>query len=85
MITESKTMNAIKKTMILATLAATLFLVGVTLTADLISMPTTYELAFGFLVTGALGGLAISEYRMGTPRRVTGVGLRRLPRQRFWA
>ena len=78
-------MNTKLKTTTLATLAAILFLVGVTLTTDLVSMPTTYELAFGILVTGTLGSLAISEYRMGTPCRVTGVGLRRLPRQRFWA
>lgn len=67
----------------LATSVATLFLVGVILATHLISMSSTYELAFGFLVIGVLGGLAIAEYRRGAPRRVTGVGLRRFPRQHF--
>jgi hypothetical protein len=76
-------MNTKKKTTSLAASAATLILAGVMLTTDLVSISTTHELAFGFLVIGVLGGLAISEYRWGAPRRVTGIGLRKFPRQHF--
>ncbi|RKX32980.1 MAG: hypothetical protein DRP71_11275 [Verrucomicrobia bacterium] len=78
-------MNRTKITTTLATSATSLFLAGVILATDLISMSTTHELAFGFLVIGVLGGLAISEYRRGAPRRVTGVGLRKFPMQHFRA
>lgn len=83
--TERKTMNTTKTITILATAAGALLFAGAALTNNLISLPTTYEFAFAVLVVGTLGTLAVSEYRKGTPRRVTGVGLRRLPRQRFWA
>lgn len=76
-------MNTKKKMTTLATSAATLVLAGVILTTDLVSMSNTHELSFGFLVIGVLGGLAVSEYRWGTPRRITGIGLRRFPRQHF--
>ena len=78
-------MNTTLRTKTLATAAIGLGLTAATRVTERISMPATYELGFGFLVIGVLGGLAISEFRNGTPRRIVGVGLRRLPRPRFRA
>jgi len=71
-------MNTTKTIATLVASGGALLLASAALNANLISLPATYELAFGFLVVGALASLAISEYRKGTPRRVTGIGLRRL-------
>jgi len=76
-------MNTTKKTIVLAIAAGALLAAGAKLTTNLISLPSTYELAFGTLVFSVLVGLAIAEFRMGTPRRMNGIGLRRLSRQRF--
>lgn len=83
--TERKTMNTTKTITTLAAVVGILLFTTATLTRNLVSLPTTYELGFAILVIATLGSLAISEFRKGTPQRVTGVGLRRLPRQRFWA
>lgn len=78
-------MNTTPRTKTLATAAIALGLAAATLVTEGISMPATYELGFGILVIGVLGGLAISDFRNGTPRGIAGVGLRRLPRPRFRA
>jgi hypothetical protein len=78
-------MNTTKLITTLAAVAGILLFAAAAVTRNLVSLPTTFEFGFAILVIATLGSLAISEYRKGTPRRVTGVGLRRLPRQRFWA
>jgi hypothetical protein len=78
-------MNTTLITKTLATAAIALGLAAATLVTERISMPATYELGFGILVIGVLGGLAISEFRRGAPGRAAGVSLRRLPRPRFRA
>lgn len=83
--TERKLMNTTKTITSLAVVAGILLFAAATLTDNLISLPGTYEFAFAILVVATLGNLAVSEFRKGTPQRVTGVGLRRLPRLRFWA
>ncbi len=71
-------MNTTKTIATLVASGGALLLATVAVSVNLISLPGTYELAFGFLVVGALASLAISEYRKGTPRGMTGIGLRRL-------
>lgn len=82
---QRKLMNTAKTITTLAAAAGILLLTAAALTNNLISLPGTYELAFAILVVCTLGNLAVSEFRKGAPRRVTGVGLRRLSRLRFWA